>query len=387
MKLFCLIVGVKGNAFSVSASADDTIGDLKKLIKSEKPNDFGHADADTLDLYLARKDGAWLSEDDDAELQRLSKPGGKPHELLADSNKLRPSKKIARVFDSDLGEEVIHVLVRLPEREEARLMEECIEAASRKQKMMKQLARLQREEDKLKRIEEHEARIPEKRKRAWEELNDALLEGQGDLKKRSFSSMEYSALPERYQPREVESGDFFEMMKDPPAINDKALDELTKTIEMKKRVYSIPAEDSNEATRVQFMGGVFEHVVCLYQAERNTKRMKLGVQVKLDGERVKAHGVVDFLVTEGKKNICVVEAKHWDFMQGDVQGVLGMEVAVEKNEEEVMYGIVTNYTQWHFLKRTDDGIEMMKDAINARKPLREELQSVASRVYAILNAL
>lgn len=295
---------------------------------------------------------------------------------------MNPTNSIADIFDSNLGKDVVHVLVRLPVIEEARLIKECIASAVLKQHMIQELKDL---DEKVSREAEREARIPEKRKRAWDELNDALLKDQGDKKKhRSFSSMQFEALPDRFRPQEAKAGTFFELMKEPPAIHDDVLDKLTETIEMKQRMYNMTTsgKDGNEATRTQFMSNVFEHVVNIYQQERSNERMKLAVQVKMTGQRVKASGVVDFVIGEGRKYICVVEAKHWDFALGDVQGVLGMEVAVEKNESEdgVMYGVVTNYSEWHFLKRTDDGIEMVKDAIHPRKPLREELQSVASRV-------
>ncbi|KAG3109837.1 hypothetical protein C6341_g27935 [Phytophthora cactorum] len=43
VKLFCAIVGVAGSAFSVRVDESDepeSVDDLKKEIKKEKPNDF-----------------------------------------------------------------------------------------------------------------------------------------------------------------------------------------------------------------------------------------------------------------------------------------------------------------------------------------------------------
>ncbi|KAG6614181.1 Crinkler (CRN) family protein [Phytophthora cinnamomi] len=61
VKLFCAIVGVAGNAFSVRVDESDCVGDLKYAIKKKKPNDFKDIDADKLRLFLAKtKGGVWL---------------------------------------------------------------------------------------------------------------------------------------------------------------------------------------------------------------------------------------------------------------------------------------------------------------------------------------
>ncbi|KAF8922808.1 hypothetical protein BGZ52_010935, partial [Haplosporangium bisporale] len=52
MSLFCLVDGEStSSVFPVKMSADDSIGDLKKLIKSKKTNDFSDIDADKLTLW------------------------------------------------------------------------------------------------------------------------------------------------------------------------------------------------------------------------------------------------------------------------------------------------------------------------------------------------
>ncbi|KAL4118546.1 hypothetical protein PRIC2_010873 [Phytophthora ramorum] len=61
VKLVCAIVGVAGSAFSVRVDESDSVGDLKKVIKGEKPNDLKDIDADKLQLFLAKTEGgAWL---------------------------------------------------------------------------------------------------------------------------------------------------------------------------------------------------------------------------------------------------------------------------------------------------------------------------------------
>ncbi|GMF34897.1 unnamed protein product [Phytophthora lilii] len=59
VKLFCAIVGVAGSAFSARVNKSDTVDDLKKAIKAEKPNDLKDVDADKLQLSLAKKGTGW----------------------------------------------------------------------------------------------------------------------------------------------------------------------------------------------------------------------------------------------------------------------------------------------------------------------------------------
>lgn len=386
MKLFCAVVGAKGDAFSVRVSCSDDVDDLKKAIKAENSVAFGHADARHLDLYLARKDDAWLPSSGD-EVERLSK-SARPDTHLAAYKKLDPTKKLARVCGSDLGEEVIHVLIRLPEHELLRQIKENAKNVQAKQRLVEELKSEEEREAAVQRAQEREARIPENRKRRWQSLNVALLDEpvlRNNAKKirtsRSFSSMEYKQMPDSFRPTQVTSGPFYEMMKHAPAIDDNALNELTELIKLKTRVYThtpSTGKTGNEATRAQFISAVFEHVVGLIDS------IKLDVQVELVGEFLKANGEVDFLVTSGLKKFCVVEAKNWNFDKGVVQSVLGMEVSVEKNEEEIMFGIVTNYIEWHFLKRTDDGIEEFIVTLDPSRELREEVKGVTSRLYAML---
>ncbi|KAF9369336.1 hypothetical protein CPC16_004588, partial [Podila verticillata] len=52
LSLFCLVNGDStSSAFPIKSSPDDSIGDLKKLIKAEKTNDFSDIDANKLTLW------------------------------------------------------------------------------------------------------------------------------------------------------------------------------------------------------------------------------------------------------------------------------------------------------------------------------------------------
>ncbi|KAH7461287.1 Crinkler effector protein 63 [Phytophthora ramorum] len=92
VKLFCVIDGVAESSFPVDIDADQTVGDLKKVIKGEKPNDLKDVDAKNLQLFLAKKDegrGAWLTEADVKKADGLTPldAGGAPLNLVGLSKK------------------------------------------------------------------------------------------------------------------------------------------------------------------------------------------------------------------------------------------------------------------------------------------------------------
>ncbi|KAL3661850.1 hypothetical protein V7S43_013144 [Phytophthora oleae] len=82
MTLFCVIVGDVGSAFSVHMDKDQSVAELKEAVKVEI-EDITSPTRD-LQLFLAKKDGAWLSSTDPdvISLRRGTIP--KPVEELLD---------------------------------------------------------------------------------------------------------------------------------------------------------------------------------------------------------------------------------------------------------------------------------------------------------------
>lgn len=112
MKLFCLLAGERGSAFHVDINDDDTISDLKYAIKKEN-TDVINCDARELQLYLAKRNGVWLS-DASEEMEALERGDVTTIQDLL-MTKLRPVKRLSRVFTGLSDEdEVIHVLVVVP---------------------------------------------------------------------------------------------------------------------------------------------------------------------------------------------------------------------------------------------------------------------------------
>ncbi|KAG2805304.1 hypothetical protein PC116_g22265, partial [Phytophthora cactorum] len=95
VKLFCAIVDVAGAAFPVNIDAGESVGDLKKAIKSEKMYEFP---ADQLQLFLAKKGSAWLKDDDPAALELEE---GKTHQDIQtaiDGEKMKATWTIENVL-------------------------------------------------------------------------------------------------------------------------------------------------------------------------------------------------------------------------------------------------------------------------------------------------
>ncbi|RLN90064.1 hypothetical protein BBJ28_00015242 [Nothophytophthora sp. Chile5] len=213
-------------------------------------------------------------------------------DLVADDNKLDPTKKVAAVFGGDLGQETIHVLVQLLPSPLSR--EEVSVAVLRQQRATEQLARA--------------SQIPLKRKRGRNDLNLALL------------------------PKRKKEGAFLRRrvlrhVDEPPPIEDDAFKGLTKTVTTKLWVYH-KEKNVNEATRVQFMSAIFEHIVYMFRTKdkKADDLVARSVQKNLAGEYVKTNGVFDFLITRGDKLVYAVEAKKEQFEEGSAQDVLSMEV-------------------------------------------------------------
>jgi Crinkler effector protein N-terminal domain len=104
--LFCLVHGEPTtNAFPVKIARTDTVGDLKKLIKSEKENDFHNIDANKLRLWSVN-----IHVDNTSSLEELVLENNKDKGV----QELLPVKRINRVFTDEPADEHIHVIIERP---------------------------------------------------------------------------------------------------------------------------------------------------------------------------------------------------------------------------------------------------------------------------------
>ncbi|KAG0358745.1 hypothetical protein BGX24_005918, partial [Mortierella sp. AD032] len=102
LTLFCLISGDStSNAFSVKIPSSDTVDDLKDTIISKKPNAFEHIDANDLVLWRVS-----IPDDDDLSI---------PLDSVSEKKKLKATTKLSKVFDAELPEDTIHIVVERPQ--------------------------------------------------------------------------------------------------------------------------------------------------------------------------------------------------------------------------------------------------------------------------------
>jgi hypothetical protein len=103
----------------------------------------------------------------------------------------------------------------------------------------------------------------------------------------------------------------------------------------------------------------------------------------LNGVSVKANAHFEFILKRNNKRICIVEAKKDDMEQGMAQDLVGMEVVSELDN----LNIVTNYSEWIFLKSQNDRIEYDEDTLHREYgiPTRESLKRIAGKIYALLS--
>jgi len=119
--LLCLVKGnVLANAFSVKISRDESISELKKVIKAENVQTFANVDAKDIKLW-----NVTIPDDRDDLLSNIS---------LQDKDELLATKKISKYFPDSPPEEHIHVLVEPPV---------STTASSREQELLDQVASLQ----------------------------------------------------------------------------------------------------------------------------------------------------------------------------------------------------------------------------------------------------
>ncbi|KAG0277855.1 hypothetical protein BGZ96_002685 [Linnemannia gamsii] len=115
LTLFCLVDGEStSSAFPVKISPEDSIGDLKELIKTKKTNDFQDVDADKLTLWRVSisvaHDNNDDNDDDDEDLPILL-----DNVLKNDKKRLKAvTQKVTDIFGYGPAENTIHIIVQRP---------------------------------------------------------------------------------------------------------------------------------------------------------------------------------------------------------------------------------------------------------------------------------
>ncbi|KAK1941163.1 hypothetical protein P3T76_007029 [Phytophthora citrophthora] len=118
VELFCALVGTQV-ALSVEINADESVGILKQKIKDQKKNALKDVDADNLQLFLAKRNDAWLTEAQVAKgvtdttgysLLRFARATLKEVGLLEEDVQFESTSE-----DVKVGNNIVHVLVEISE--------------------------------------------------------------------------------------------------------------------------------------------------------------------------------------------------------------------------------------------------------------------------------
>ena len=223
----------------------------------------------------------------------------------------------------------------------------------------------------------------EERRKRWEELNPILIQaemdaaekgGKKNLKESSaYSSLNWSLIAPVY---DHIIHDYSQTVKEVPQETMELLHNYLFTLT--RRLSWVTTG------RLHFIAPILVYVSDIFGPEDS---IQIVIEEDLNGVNVKANGHFEFMLKRNNKRICIVEAKKDDILQGMVQNIVGMEVASDLNGLDTVYGIVTNYVEWMFLKSQNDKIERDVDTLNFEKHVAtvESLKRIAGKIYALLS--
>jgi len=227
----------------------------------------------------------------------------------------------------------------------------------------------------------------ERRKR-WDELNPILIQAEIDAAEKSgkknlkessaYSSLNWSLIAPVYVP--IMHGYTQTVKEVPQATMDLLYPLLIATT---RRYGGITGR--RELKLLFFISPILLYVAELFGPEDS---MKIVVEEDLNGVNVKAHGHFEFMLTRNNKKLCIVEAKKDDMDQGMAQNLVGMEVASDLDNLDTVYGLVTNYIEWMFLKSQNDKVEKHLDSLTFDEfevATVESLKRIAGKIYALLS--
>ncbi|KAK1934320.1 WD repeat-containing protein 5B [Phytophthora citrophthora] len=121
VKLFCAIVGAAGSAFYVDIAEDASVSALKEAIKNKKKNALDGVDPDDLQLFLSKTEGGrWLPDNDALDTLLQSGIDASSYLYLRGSWRLKKPELFGPGVS--LGEDVVHVLVVVPEQQSASIV-------------------------------------------------------------------------------------------------------------------------------------------------------------------------------------------------------------------------------------------------------------------------
>jgi hypothetical protein len=214
-----------------------------------------------------------------------------------------------------------------------------------------------------------------KRKERWKKLNEILEKNKKKFK--TADSTGYSYVSWHQVKSVLRTSPYIQSLKPIP---DAQFGILSQYLSYSTKCFG--PVTGKESQRLYLIAPIIICVCFLFNGD-----VQIEVEEDLDGDFLKAHGHFEFVLRRGDKRVCIVEAKKDDMGQGMAQDLLGCEVAAEIGHLDSVYGIVTNYVQWNFLRSLDEKIELEECSIMLMpggEPSSDSLKEITGKIYAML---
>jgi hypothetical protein len=215
------------------------------------------------------------------------------------------------------------------------------------------------------------------RKRKWGQLNKVLHIHSETRPYTYTQETGYSYVPWKYLRDNLKFATYEQPIR---AIHPQAFTLLMDNLTAISRCID-PHMLGNEGARLHLVASILYCVGQLFNDE-----LRIEFDGKLSGGCVKAHGRFEFILRRNDRYVCVVQAKNYDFEQGMIQNIIGSEIASDVRGLDCVYGIVTNFDKWVFLKSSNNQIECDRKSSVRNFHDTEGLKEVAGKIYAMLSS-
>ena len=223
--------------------------------------------------------------------------------------------------------------------------------------------------------------LPSPRKERWVALNQILDRNRNSKERRngefsiSYSSVNHNEVKGVLGPL---IRDYHQSVK---ALPHAKFELLRQLLAMTSTILG-GVQYGNEAHRRHLIFPILLMVCTQFDGQ-----VQIKVEEELTGKNVNAKGNFEFMLQRGDKRVCIVEAKKENMDQGRAQCLIGCEVASDLDDLRVVYGIVTTFELWTFLRSCDDKIEQDHTVLVVEEGVvnPDSLMKIAGKLYAMLS--
>lgn len=136
-----------------------------------------------------------------------------------------------------------------------------------------------------------------------------------------------------------------------------------------------------EAKRLHFITPIIVHISCLFED------FEILVEESVFGNSLHPHGHFEFILQRGEKKVCIIEAKKENMNQCVAQDLLGCDALADVQQSSSIYGIITNFLEWIFIRSLDDKIQEGHVYLTMRDEVVDKagLKKITGKVYGLLS--